>query len=141
MTYKINILENANQDLNYLRRNDKSSNRAGFKEALICEDESAFKENFEKASLIVIFDNNYFDDKLDLLSNHKVISCFANNAKTIEKSDIAIPIASFYEKSGTYINEDGIKQKVVSGMNRDKQAKTISSLVETIKSMIEKGNI
>jgi len=125
----------------YLRRNDKSSNRAGFKEALICEDESAFKENFEKASLIVIFDNNYFDDKLDLLSNHKVISCFANNAKTIEKSDIAIPIASFYEKSGTYINEDGIKQKVVSGMNRDKQAKTISSLVETIKSMIEKGNI
>ncbi len=25
MTYKINILENANQDLNYLRRNDKNS--------------------------------------------------------------------------------------------------------------------
>ena len=25
MTYKINILENANQDLNYLRRNDKTS--------------------------------------------------------------------------------------------------------------------
>lgn len=25
MTYKINILDNANQDLNYLRRNDKSS--------------------------------------------------------------------------------------------------------------------
>jgi hypothetical protein len=26
-------------------------------------------------------------------------------------------------------------------MNRDNQAKTISSIVETIKSMIEKGNI
>lgn len=25
MTYKINILENANEDLNFLRRNDKSS--------------------------------------------------------------------------------------------------------------------
>jgi len=25
VTYKINILENANDDLNYLRRNDKSS--------------------------------------------------------------------------------------------------------------------
>jgi toxin YoeB len=25
VTYKINILENANQDLNYLRRNDKNS--------------------------------------------------------------------------------------------------------------------
>ncbi len=125
----------------YLKRNDKSSNRASFKELGISEDETEFKENFEKASLVVIFDNNYFDNNLELLSGKKVISCFSNNTKTIEKSDIAIPISSFYEKSGTYINEDGIKQKVVSGMNRDNQAKTISSIVETIKSMIEKGNI
>lgn len=125
----------------YLKRNDKSSNRAGLKESEISEDEAEFKANLEKASLVVIFDNNYFDDNLELLSGKKVISCFANNTKTIEKSDIAIPVSSFYEKSGTYINEDGIKQKVVSGMNRDKQAKTISSIVETIKDMIEKGNI
>lgn len=125
----------------YLKQNDKSANRASFKEANINEDESAFKEYFDAASLVVIFDNNYFDTNLELLTDKKVISCFANNAKTIEKSDIAIPTASFYEKSGTYINVDGIKQKVVSGMNRDNQAKTISSIVETIKSMIEKGNI
>jgi NADH-quinone oxidoreductase subunit G len=125
----------------YLKQNDKSANRASFKEANISEDESAFKEYFDAASLVVIFDNNYFDNNLELLTDKKVISCFANNAKTIEKSDIAIPTASFYEKSGTYINVDGIKQKVVSGMNRDNQAKTISSIVETIKSMIEKGNI
>lgn len=125
----------------YLKQNDKSANRASFKEANISEDESAFKEYFDAASLVVIFDNNYFDTNLELLTDKKVISCFANNAKTIEKSDIAIPTASFYEKSGTYINVDGIKQKVVSGMNRDNQAKTISSIVETIKSMIEKGNI
>ncbi len=125
----------------YLKKNDKSSNRASFKEANIDEDEASFKKYFDDASLVVVFDNNYFDTNLELLSGKKVISCFANNAKTIEKSDVAIPTASFYEKSGTYINIDGIKQKVVSGMKRDNQAKTISSIVETIKSMIEKGNI
>ena len=125
----------------FLKKSDKSANRASFKEANISDDESSFKSYLDTASLVVIFDNNYFDTNLELLSGKKVISCFANNVKTIEKSDIAIPTASFYEKSGTYINVDGIKQKVVSGMNRDNQAKTISSIVETIKSMIEKGNI
>ena len=92
-------------------------------------------------NILVVFDNNYFDDNIELLTGKKVISCFSHNAKTIEKSDVAIPTASFYEKSGTYINIDGIKQKTVSGMKRNNQAKTISSIVETIKTMIEKGNI
>lgn len=125
----------------YLKKNDKSANRASFKEVGISEDESSFKTYFEAALLIVVFDNNYFDDNIELLTGKKVISCFSHNAKTIEKSDVAIPTASFYEKSGTYINIDGIKQKTVSGMKRNNQAKTISSIVETIKTMIEKGNI
>ena len=125
----------------YLKNNDKSANRASFKEASISEDEEEFKKYLEAASLVVVFDNTYFDENISLLANKKVISCFANKTKTIEQSDVAIPIASFYEKYGTYINEDGIKQKVVTGMNRDNQAATVSSIVETIKSMIEKGNI
>ena len=44
----------------------------------------------------------------------KLISLFSHKNSTIEYSNIAIPIASFYEKSGTYINKDGIKQKVIS---------------------------
>ncbi|WP_428025995.1 2Fe-2S iron-sulfur cluster-binding protein [Arcobacter sp.] len=125
----------------YLRKNDKSANRNSFKEVGISEDEASFKTYLEASSLVVVFDNTYFENNIELISGKKVISCFAHNTKTIEKSDIAIPIASFYEKSGTYINADGIKQKVVSGLNRDNQANTISSIVETIKSMIEKGNI
>ena len=37
-----------------------------------------------------------------------------------EVRNVAIPVASFYEKSGTYINSDGIKQKVISKMNKNK---------------------
>ena len=125
----------------YLKKNDKSANRASFQEVGIEEDESSFKTYFDKASLVVVFDNNYFDENIELLTNKKVISCFSHKVKTIEKSDVAIPTASFYEKSGTYINLDGIKQKAISGMKRNDQAKTISSIVETIKTMIEKGNI
>lgn len=125
----------------YLRKSDKSSNRASFKEANISENENHFKQYLDEASLIVIFDNNYFDENLDLLKNKKIISCFSNQNKTVEQSNIAIPMASFYEKNGTYINCDGIKQKVVSGMNKEHPFHNVTTLLETIKTMLEKGNI
>jgi NADH-quinone oxidoreductase subunit G len=64
---------------------------------------------------------------------------FSHNCLTISYSNIAIPIASFYEKSGTYINCDGIKQKVISGMNKDEPMETVTTIIENIQSMIEKG--
>ncbi|MDB4257425.1 molybdopterin-dependent oxidoreductase, partial [Arcobacteraceae bacterium] len=70
-----------------------------------------------------------------------VISMFTHFCLTIEKSDIAIPIASFYEKSGTYINTDGIKQKVVTKMKKDNTAQTITSIIEYLKEMIVKGTV
>ena len=59
----------------------------------------------------------------------------------IEKSDIAIPIASFYEKTGTYTNCDGIAQKVVSKMKKDNAALTITAIIENLKDMIGKGKL
>ncbi len=125
----------------YLRKSDKSANRASFKEASISEDENEFKNYLEAASLVVVFDNNYFDENLKLLDKKKVISCFSNKSNTADNSAIAIPLASFYEKCGTYINCDGIKQKVVSGINRDNPSENVTTLLETIKTMLEKGNI
>lgn len=138
--YSPQYIDNSFGD-DYLKRNDKSANRASFGEASISEDEEEFKKYLNEASLVVVFDNNYFDDNLELLKNKKVISCFAHKTATIDVSDIAIPLASFYEKCGTFINEDGIKQKMVSQMNKDNQANSVSTLIETIKSMLEKGNI
>ena len=125
----------------YLRNSDRSTNRKALKEIEINEDASYFKSSLAKASLVIIVDNNYFDNNVALLEAKKVISMFTHLCSTIEKSDIAIPIASFYEKSGTYINTDGIKQKVVTKMKKDNTAETITSIIEHLKEMIGKGTL
>jgi NADH-quinone oxidoreductase subunit G len=66
---------------------------------------------------------------------------FSHNCSTIENSNIAIPVASFYEKSGTYINKDNVKQKVISKINKNNPNETITSIIEHLKSMIEKGTL
>ncbi|XPV69169.1 MAG: 2Fe-2S iron-sulfur cluster-binding protein [Halarcobacter sp.] len=125
----------------YLRKSDKSANRAAFKELEISEDEEHFNSSLKAASAVVILGNNYFDNNLKLLDGKKVVSCFSHNCETLTKSDIVIPTASFYEKSGTYINFEGIKQKVISKIRKDKPMESITSIIEYIKSMIEKGSL
>jgi NADH-quinone oxidoreductase subunit G len=125
----------------YLRDNDKATNRKALKEIGISDDESSFKSSLEKSKLVIILDNDYFEDKLDLLEDKKVISMFTHLCNTIKKSNVAMPIASFYEKSGTYINTDGIKQKIVTKMKKDNQAETITSIIEHLKDMIAKGTL
>lgn len=123
----------------YLRKNDKTANRAAFKELNIDETPEYFESALNESTLVVIVENDYFENKADLLKNKKVISLFAYNQLTVGYSNIAMPVASFYEKSGTYINCDGIKQKVISGMNKNQPMETITTIIENIKSMIEKG--
>ena len=88
-----------------------------------------------------LYFSKYFDKNEKLLENKKVISLFSHQNKTINYSKVAIPVASFYEKSGTYINSDGIKQKVISKMNKNNSMKTITTIIEDLKSMIEKGTL
>lgn len=125
----------------YLKKNDRSANRAAFKELQINEDEKQFNSFVEESSLIVILNNNYFDNNLNLLENKKTISCFSHKCETINKSDVAIPTASFYEKSGTYINFAGTKQKVISKMKKNRPMESITSIIEHIKTMVDKGNL
>ena len=91
--------------------------------------------------MVVIIENSYFENNLKLLENKKVISLFSHLNETIKYSNIAIPVASFYEKSGTYINTNGIKQKVISKMNKNNPMQTITTIIEHLKSMIEKGTL
>jgi NADH-quinone oxidoreductase subunit G len=123
----------------YLKKSDKTANRASFKELLIDESKEYFDSSLNTSDLVVIIDNSIFENQKELLENKKVISMFSHNCLTISYSNIAIPIASFYEKSGTYINCDGIKQKVISGMNKDEPMETVTTIIENIQSMIEKG--
>jgi NADH-quinone oxidoreductase subunit G len=133
------IDENFGDD--YLRNDDRAVNRNSFKELEIDETKEFFDSSLNSASLVIIIENNYFDNNKSLLENKKVISLFSHNCETIQYSNVAIPLASFYEKSGTYINADGIKQKIISKMNKNTPQKTITTIIEDLKSMIEKGTV
>ena len=125
----------------YLKTNDRTANRAAFKELQINESKEYFDEKLNKASLVIIVENSYFENNANLLENKKVISLFSHHCMTIASSNIAIPVASFYEKSGTYININGIKQKVISKMNKNNPMQSITTVIEHLKSMIEKGTV
>ena len=115
-----------------LKTNDKSANRAGYKKVSISEDEKEFQNSLNKASLVVIFENNYFDNQLELLDNKKIVSLFSANSTVCEKSEIAIPVASFLEKSGSYVNCTGVTQEVTSKMKKNNPSIDIKSLLESI---------
>lgn len=125
----------------FLRKSDRCANRASYKELEIDESEDRFNQLLENANTVVILDNNYFDKYLEKLENKKVISFFSHKIETISKSAVAIPVASFYEKSGTYINFEGIKQKVITKMRKESPKETITSIIGYIKTMIDKGNL
>jgi NADH-quinone oxidoreductase subunit G len=125
----------------YLKTNDRTANRAAFKELQIDESKEYFDEKLNKASLVIIVENSYFENNTSLLENKKVISLFSHHCMTIGFSNVAIPVASFYEKSGTYININGIKQKVISKMNKNNPMQSITTVIEHLKSMIEKGTV
>lgn len=138
--YSPNTIDESFGD-DYLRKSDRTANRASFKLLGIDETKEYFENKLSTSTLIVSIENNIFDNQKDKLDGKKLVSLFSNNSISLAYSNIAIPLASFYEKSGTYINCDGIKQKLVSQMNKNKPMQTVTSLIENIKSMIEKGDI
>ena len=138
--YSPNTIDESFGD-DYLKKSDKSANRASFKELEIDESKEFFEKSLNESKTILIVENSYFENNLNLLENKKVISMFSHHCLTIGSSDISIPVASFYEKSGTYTNCDGIKQKVVSKMNKNNPMKTITTIIEDLKYMIEKGTL
>lgn len=138
--YSSNTIDESFAD-DYLKTADRTTNRAAFKELQIDESKEYFETSLNSANLVIIVENNYFDTNYKLLENKKVISLFSHNCETINHSDIAIPVSSFYEKSGTYINVDGIKQKMISKMNKNNPKETITTIIEHLKSMIEKGTL
>jgi len=125
----------------YLRNSDKTANRKSLATIGIQDDEESFKKSLDMSKVVIVVDNSYFEENLELLKDKKVISLFSHLCKTIENSDVSLPIASFYEKSGTYTNCEGIEQKVVSKIKKDNQSLTATSVLEHLKEMIVKGTL
>lgn len=119
-----------------LKTNDKSPNRKAFEIININEDEKQFNEALQQASLVLILENSYFENKPELLTGKKVIHFTSHNSSINSFANIAVGIASFLEKSGTYVNCNGIKQEVISKINKDNKAVDLKEFLDTINSML-----
>jgi len=119
-----------------LRTNDKSPNRKAFEEININEDDIQFNTALNQASLVVILENSYFDDKNALLNGKKVVNFTSHNSSINTLANVAVGISSFLEKSGTYVNCDGIKQEVISKINKDNKSVDLKEFLDTINSML-----
>jgi NADH-quinone oxidoreductase subunit G len=119
-----------------LRTDDKSPNRKAFETININESEEQFTAALNAASLVVVMENNYFEDKHSLLNGKKVINFTSHNSSINSFANIAVGIASFLEKSGTYVNCDGIKQEVISKINKENKAVDLKEFLDTINSML-----
>ncbi|MFA7083591.1 MAG: 2Fe-2S iron-sulfur cluster-binding protein [Arcobacteraceae bacterium] len=121
---------------NMLKTNDKSPNRKSLEALNISEDEKQFNDALRQSSLVVIVQNSYFDDNHALLSGKKVIHFTPHNSSINTFANIIIGTSSFLEKSGTYINCDGIKQEVISKINKDNKAVDLIEFIHTINLML-----
>lgn len=121
---------------NMLKTNDKAPNRRAFKELNISQDEKEFNDALRQSNLVIVIENSYFDDKNALLAGKKVIHFTPYNSSINSFANIIIGTSSFLEKSGTYINCDGIKQEVNSQMNKENRAVDLIEFINTINSML-----
>lgn len=99
---------------------DSSPNRAGMQKLGISQDEKFFKKELDDARLVVVFENSYFDANSGLLGDKKSACLFSVRPNDLEQFDIVIPLPSFLEKDGTYTNCDGIEQKFITGMQKNR---------------------
>lgn len=127
----------------YLRNKDKKANRKAFAKLEINESKEYFDETLNNSQNVVIVGSDYFEDESNIssLENKTVIGMFSHNCMSIKHCNISIPMCSFLEKSGTYINCDGIEQKVISKMKKDNPLPNVTNIIEEIKNMLEKGNL
>lgn len=118
-----------------LRTSDRSPNRAGMKALKISETKKKFDELVSEKKTVVIIENSYFEDNLELLSGKEVILLSSKDTTVKESANIVLPITSFLEKDGSYTNMDGVTQYIKSTMRKNSPAITLTSLFEEIESL------
>jgi NADH-quinone oxidoreductase subunit G len=111
-----------------LKTNDLSVNRAALEELHIDSSKEYFEDSFNISELIIVCENTIFEKSDYSVENKKSIGLFSHLQKT--PYDMLISVKSFYEKDGTYINCDGLKQTVQSMLDKDYSLQTIQEVLK-----------
>ncbi len=119
-----------------LKTSDLSPNRTGMKKLGITETKVTFDEALAKSTLVCVFENNYFEDKMELLKKKEVISGFSHICELSKQASISLALPSFLEKDGTYINCDKKVQSIKTGMNKNNPNIDLISRFQAIKTLV-----
>lgn len=121
-----------------LKTNDKSPNRKAYQTLNINESKDDFERNLRDVSAVIICENSLPLVEKELFAD-KTLIVFSTKIDALEiDARLHYPIASFFEKTGHYINYKGIKQKVISEMKKDKKLDDLSDVVRKLTRMANK---
>lgn len=121
----------------YLIQDDKSANRQGMQLLGIDATKEHFEAAMKEADLLVVFNNDLsasvHGEALEtLLGNCRIALVAANQNVLQEKAEIAVPVASFSEYSGSIINCDNILQTFNKAVVKNEPLDDIVTIVGKI---------
>ena len=120
-----------------LKTNDKAPNRKALEILEIDQSIEFFRSSLDSATLVLVFQNDFVDTQYGYDKNKKIV-LFTPTRVECGCDVLFYPIASAYEKTGTFINVDGHKQKQVSGMKKDVPCDDISGILRKLTRMAKK---
>ncbi len=124
---------------NLLKTKEKASNINGIR-LLNIEIDDNIKKSIEKYDNIIIFSHKIALEKSEIFKNKKVIN-FTTLSKNSELYKLCMPIASTYEKEGSYINCDWILQKSEKIVHKELQPPTIIEILSILQDEYMDENI
>jgi len=117
----------------YLIQDDKAANRAGLTALNIDSSKSAFEDALTEAGLLINFNNDlslFYDEASlkKLFKDKRVIAVTSKDSKFFQMANLAIPVASFTEYSGSIINCDNILQTFNMAISKNDAAVELSEV-------------
>ena len=103
---------------------------------------AAFEKVAENIKLLFVLGPEHFNFFPDLKEKSKIfskaeqlvwMSQSENNFLSPKKNCFQIPMKSFFEKKGTYVNYQGIEQRIQKGQNLSSQARSIQDCLHFFK--------
>ncbi len=125
----------------FLIKDDKSANRAGFEVLGIDSTAEGFIQALESADLLITLNNDFLADAgkdfSKALMNTTIIAVSSHPSKVTEVAEISIPAASYSEYSGTVINCDGILQSFKKAVEKNDESVEIVEIIRMLGGPLE----
>ncbi len=126
----------------YLIQDDKAANRAGLAILDIDTSQDTFETALGEARLLINFNNDlslYYDESSlkDLFKNKRVIGVASHDTAFTQTANLALPVASYSEYSGSIINCDNILQTFNKAVSKNSDPIEMSQIASLLGGRLE----